>query len=178
MMTLIIVDCQVDFITGSLAVSGATEAIEAIKTYIKANKDNIDRIIFTMDWHPYKHCSFSINGGKWPVHCVHHTAGASIDFSLITLIDSLNIPYTVSMKGTEKNWEQYGAFTRTQLLLFKIKNPVVICGIAGDYCVKETIRNLISFGKIYPKVFLKGIASIDDGSVLKETIDKYKLETI
>lgn len=51
-ITLIVVDCQYDFIQGSLAVKGAEEAVVNIKEYIERNKENIDKIIFTLDWHP------------------------------------------------------------------------------------------------------------------------------
>ena len=55
MITLIIVDCQNDFITGTMAMEGAKEAVEEIKNYIKSHKKEIDRIIFTAQWHPYNH---------------------------------------------------------------------------------------------------------------------------
>ena len=53
----------------------------------------------------------------------------------------------------------------------------VVCGIAGDYCVKSTIENMIK-GEIIPKVFLNGIVSIDDGSILNDFIEENKLEVI
>jgi nicotinamidase-related amidase len=51
---------------------------------------------------------------------------------------------------------------------------VVVCGIAGDYCVLETTKNLVNSGKFNVELFLDGIASIDGG----ETINKYNNEVI
>ena len=53
----------------------------------------------------------------------------------------------------------------------------VVCGIAGDYCVKETIYNLINFD-ISVKVFKNGIVSIDDGTIFNKFIEDNKLEIV
>ena len=50
---------------------------------------------------------------------------------------------------------------------------MVVCGIAGDYCVKNTIANLINYkspnGEMFNvSVLLDGIASIDDGTTIKK----------
>ena len=55
------------------------------------------------------------------------------------------------------------------------ESTFVICGIAGDYCVKSTIQNLLN-GNIIPKVFCPGIASIDGGKALSDFIKENKLE--
>jgi nicotinamidase-related amidase len=179
MITLIIVDCQYDFIVGSLVVRNANTIIDNITSYISNNKDNIDKIVFTLDWHPINHCSFRVNGGKWPVHCVQYSMGASINSKLFDTVKRLGIPYDTILKGTDANIEEYGAFNIASFsnCLFDIAhevpiNPtadIVVCGIAGDYCVKETLNNLL---ELNPKVFLNGIASIDDGT----TINKYIIE--
>ena len=44
MVTLIIVDCQNDFITGTLAVKGSKTALEEIKKFIKNRKKEIDKM--------------------------------------------------------------------------------------------------------------------------------------
>ena len=74
MNILLAVDLQKDFIDGTLTVPGAAGVLPAIN----AVKNQFDRVYFTLDWHPVNHCSFKAQGGPWPVHCVHHTAGASI----------------------------------------------------------------------------------------------------
>lgn len=186
MMTLIIVDCQVDFISGSMAVRGSKEAVQNIISYIQREKDNIEKVIFTVDWHPYKHCSFKENGGQWATHCVNYTTGASIDYNLIKVVEDNNLKYQVLQKGKDPNREQYGAFenceTIDELLIceetfFNRYEDVIVCGIAGDYCVKETIKNLYSWDA-YPSILLSGVASIDDGSAINKTIKDLNLNMI
>ena len=53
----------------------------------------------------------------------------------------------------------------------------MVSGIAGDYCVKETIKNLYSWDA-YPSILLSGVASIDDGSAINETIKDLKLNIV
>ena len=190
MITLIIVDCQNDFITGTMTVKGAKASVEEIKKFIKNHKDEIEKIVFTVDWHPFTHCSFKRNGGEWPTHCVQHTPGACIEPKLLKYVWSTNIEYEVSIKGAFEEIEQYGAFEDTDFVqdnlgsyyyldLVKVnaESDFVICGIAGDYCVKATAENLINNG-ITPKVFFPGIASIDGGKSFSDFVKENKLEKI
>jgi nicotinamidase-related amidase len=191
MITLIIVDCQNDFITGTLTVKGAKAAVEEIKKFIKSHCKEIEKIVFTVDWHPYNHSSFKKYGGQWPHHCVQYTPGACIEPKLLKYVQSLDIYYEVSQKGCIEEVEEYGAFseiTRGGDTLFGEKiyldiievNPdstFVVCGIAGDYCVKSTIQNMLN-EDVIPKVFCPGIASIDGGKALSEFIKENKLEKI
>lgn len=61
---------QNDFINidGKLPVKGAFEALFNIYALIESNE--IDKVIFTADWHVPSHESFKLNGGQWPEHCV------------------------------------------------------------------------------------------------------------
>lgn len=191
MITLIIVDCQNDFITGTLTVKGAKNSVENIKTYIKKHHKEIEKIIFTVDWHPYNHSSFKRFGGQWPSHCVQYTPGACIEPKLLKCVQSFNLNYEVSPKGTIEEVEQYGAFEDIvesvdalgEHLYFDEyttadrNSDFVICGIAGDFCVKATIQNILN-ASIYPKVFMPGIASIDNGATIKNFISENKLEEI
>jgi len=187
MITLIIVDCQNDFISGTMAVNGAKEVVNNIKNFINENKDEIEKIIFTLDWHPYNHCSFKKEGGKWPIHCVQHTPGACIDSKLLKLVQASGIPFQFSLKGQEG--EQYGAFEDAEIIKdyfgtrirFDTQSEAdattdfIICGIAGDYCVKETTENLLKYD-IVPKMLMSGIASIDDGKTINKYIEVNQLE--
>lgn len=192
MITLIIVDCQNDFITGTMSVKGAKKALENIKTFIKNKREDIERIIFTADWHPYNHCSFKRVGGLWPHHCIQFTPGACIEPKLLKYVQSKNIPYKVCLKGIYEEKEEYGAFSEIVYINdvlgeryylddtlpgIDINTEFIVCGIAGDYCVKETINNLLK-GDIIPKVLLSGIASIDGGKVINEFIKENHLEKV
>lgn len=172
-ITLVIVDCQYDFIEGTMAVKGAKECINNIVAFINKNADNIKHIIFTQDWHPVNHCSFKENGGQWPTHCVKHTSGAGIDINLIKAAENHHINCNIIVKGTRRDAEEFGAnFDNCPVVDIL---STVVCGIAGDYCVKECIKNLI---KVRPKVLLSGVASIDDGTTIKNFIKENKLEVV
>lgn len=70
---LLIVDPQVDFVTGTLPVPHASEAMEKLAAYIAEENGKYDWLVVTEDWHPSRHCSFKENGGEWPVHCLQET---------------------------------------------------------------------------------------------------------
>ena len=191
MITLIIVDCQNDFISGTMSVKGAKNALEEIKKYIKNHRKEIDKIIFTVDWHPYNHSSFKKYGGLWPHHCVQYTPGACIEPKLLKFVQSLDINYEVSQKGTIEEVEQYGAFEDIDFITDELgqryyfdsvveadaNTTFVVCGIAGDYCVKATIENLLK-ENITPNVFMSGIVSIDNGTTIKEFVKENKLNEV
>lgn len=190
MITLIIVDCQNDFITGTMSVKGARNAVEEIKKFIKNHRKEISKIIFTVDWHPYNHSSFKKYGGQFPHHCVQFTPGACIEPKLLKFVQSLEIDYDVSRKGEIEEVEECGAFSDIEyvsdnlgeryyldVIEVEANSEFVICGIAGDYCVKSTIENMIR-EDICPKVFCPGIVSIDGGKVFSDFIKENKLEKI
>ena len=181
---LIIVDMQNDFCleSGSLYVKGATPALWNIEELMY--KEHFDRVWFTVDWHAFFHPSFKENGGEWPVHCVQYSQGAAINDLLLTACRNNNLRYDVIEKGLFK--EEYGAFpdlkpdpnrkshytyslddiydSRADIYLSN-ESEIVICGVAGDYCVLNTIKNL---EPIWDRlsVYLPGIASIDGGTTL------------
>jgi nicotinamidase-related amidase len=193
-ITLIIVDFQKDFafVNGKLAVAGADTARDAIVGFINKNADNIEEIIFTVDWHTAKHCSFKKNGGIWPVHCVQFTEGAGIDDAIMDACIEHNLTTKIFIKGNDDETEEYGAFEKMGTIMsingsgysisannHKNDSPVifdstnvVVCGIAGDYCVLNTIKNLRKYKSpsgvtLDISVLVDGVASIDDGSTLK-----------
>jgi len=192
MITLVIVDCQNDFITGTMSVKGAKNSVEEIKKFIKNHRKEIEKIIFTLDWHPYNHSSFKKYGGLWPAHCVKHTPGACIEPKLLKFVQSLELNFEFSLKGEIEEVEQYGAFSEIEyvqdgslgdkyyfdsIVTADATTTFVVCGIAGDYCVKSTIENMIN-GEIIPKVFCPGIVSIDGGKTFSEFVKENKLEKI
>ncbi len=160
---LVVVDYQYDFYSpeGALYVKGG----ENLQTNIAGIIPDFDHTIFTQDWHPASHCSFDSNGGQWPVHCVENTLGAEIPAELLALCKS----YTLLKKGCNQNKEEYGAFAdskRAESLLADAES-VVVCGIAGDYCVLETLKNIVgTIGTDRVRVYLDGTASIDNGTAL------------
>ena len=93
----------------------------------------------------------------------------------------------MTRKGEVIETEEYGAFQHIEKLpdgSFRLStmtdevtcagHRMVICGVAGDYCVLETLRNLLNRGLVV-EVFARGIASIDDGSKLNDFIREQNL---
>lgn len=184
--TLIVVDFQHDFCltNGSLFVPNAGVALGNIINLLQ--EGNVEEVIFTVDWHPQDHCSFKVNGGIWNTHCVQYSKGASIHSSLLYNCIKNNIPYKVINKGTYKDLDEYGIevylnsyqcvlYSKSDSVNIDVNRQVLISGLAGDYCVLETLKNL---KKLKPKVFLKGIASIDDGSKLNKYIKDNNIQLI
>lgn len=83
---LLIVDPQVDFISGSLAVEGAKEKMDALASALQNGEIDCDYVMVTKDFHPSNHCSFKENGGQWPPHCVKGTTGSCIYAPLWSVI--------------------------------------------------------------------------------------------
>ena len=190
--TLIIVDFQYDFTNkkGALYVNGAESAEKKIINLLNSNKD-INNVIFTMDWHEYCDESFEINGGKWPIHCLQNTIGSGVSEKLVKSCWQNGLVPEFIYKGDCPDTEEYGAFSThvkdysgTELFNQKpsnsvkiLNNDVIVCGLAGDYCVKETIKNLLN-AHLNVEVFTDGIASIDDGTTLQEFMNTNFLTTI
>ena len=75
MDSLIIVDCQYDFIDGTLACKHSHEAVEAIIHFLNTHEV---KALYTSDWHRPSNQSFKRNGGIWPDHCVQGTKEQSL----------------------------------------------------------------------------------------------------
>jgi nicotinamidase-related amidase len=164
MKTLVIIDFQHDFANpkGSLYVNGSELVEDELVKYIYTNK-SIDEVIFTIDWHSPKHCSFKNNGGEWPSHCIQFTEGAGISKKLMNACIDKGLRIKVFKKGNCDTEEEYGAFDVVSLYndggiyRFSVNNitgssqqfidnsDIEICGIALDYCVLNTAHNLAKY---------------------------------
>ena len=187
-ITLVVVDCQYDFCNpaGTLYVEGAETAVNHILDFINTH-DELSEVIFTVDWHQAKDASFTSQGGPWPPHCIAFAKGSQIDDRLVQACLDREIPYRVIRKGEVIETEEYGAFQHIEKLpdgSFRLStmtdevtcagHRMVICGVAGDYCVLETLRNLLNGGLVVD-VFARGIASIDGGRRLNDFVREQNL---
>lgn len=139
---LIVVDMQYDFTNpnGSLYVKDGDKIISSINYLISKFKlDNLENfIIASRDWHPVSHISFKDNGGEWPVHCVVNEKGSKL------VIDESNIDIIIN-KGKNKNKEEYSCILTDKVAsLVKSYDEIYVCGLAGDFCVKNTINKLLN----------------------------------
>lgn len=182
---LLLVDVQYDFINGSLAVSGAPAVMDSLAAYIAEQPaGTFSQIVMTADFHPYNHSSFKDNGGMWPVHCVAYSHGASIYQPVFEAV-SKQIPCSpVLTKGDNVSVDEYSimanAASAKKLLRIIEENgiqEIYVAGLCGDYCVGNSIKDLVQAGhgeKI--RVLTRFIGNIDDGTTLRNIIKDNNLQ--
>ena len=103
---LIAVDVQADFLPGgALGVPGS----DAVVAPIRALASQVGVVVATRDFHPPGHCSFIVQGGPWPPHCVIGSPGAALHPD----IDA--VAHVIVSKGDDPALEQYSGFDGTGL---------------------------------------------------------------
>lgn len=150
----IVIDVLNDFISGSLACLHAKEAI--VKIIERINTHPLEEVIFVCDAHPANHCSFKEQGGSWPPHCIKHSFGQHIDLAFYTCIHQPSqrprISENIYEKGTDPDLEEYSGYHavsahgKTLGEVLYVKQPVLISGIASEFCVLETVNDLLQNG--------------------------------
>lgn len=190
---LIVVDPQIDFISGSLPVPGAAEAMNQLADYVKANGDDYALMVVTNDWHPYDHCSFAPNGGPWPVHCVQNSEGAATYWPLLEALYQSETETLFLQKGDLRHREEYSIVQNTGAREFfenTLDNSLLadadcqyqhvdVCGIAGDVCVLNTLRDLLPIvGVDRLRVLTRFAPSLDGGKALQAFIDENGIVTL
>lgn len=160
----IVVDCQYDFIDGTMACKGGHEAVSGCIQFMETHDV---RVCYTADWHTRSNKSFADNGGIWPVHCVEGTKGASLDdaFYSVKKKESRPGPHTIFRKGQNDDIEEYSGFygytDDGKRLCDLVSDHVYVGGIATEYCVKETVRALLKGGHTVT-LLLDGIAGVNE----------------
>lgn len=138
--TLIVIDMQNDFITGSLGTKEAEVIVENVKRKIAQYQKNGDEIIFTRDTHQYNY--LKTNEGKHlPVeHCIEGTNGWKIADGLevkgAIYIDKPSFGYL--------NWKEYHL------------EDVLLVGLCTDICV---VSNALIIKAAYPEITVRVDAS-------------------
>jgi nicotinamidase/pyrazinamidase len=147
---LIIVDMQNDFCPGgALAVAGSDEIVPVINRYIGIFRERGLQIIASRDWHPRQTRHFRKFGGIWPEHCVQRTSGAVFRAGLLLPPNTL-----VFSKGMDPERDDYSALQATndegapmaEFLGNEGIRELHICGLATDYCVRETALEGLRLG--------------------------------
>lgn len=145
MKVLLIIDPQNDFITGSLAVPGAIEAMDYLTRWVQEHHDEYDAFVVTLDQHPADHCSFDVQGGPWPVHCVRYTIGAALYPPLAEVLMATKRArggVFFTPKATSRQRDAYSAFEDTVPDILMNARHIDVAGLAGDYCVRCSIADL------------------------------------
>jgi nicotinamidase/pyrazinamidase len=164
---LVVVDVQNDFAdpNGSLYVREGETVVPVANGQIAEAEEAEALIVYTQDWHPESTPHFEKDGGLWPVHCVHDTWGAMFH-------PGLQVVGGVVRKGT-RGEDGYSAFNVRDplsgetaptilpgMLAERGVERIVICGLATDFCVVETVTDARELG--YPIVVIRdGIRAVD-----------------
>jgi nicotinamidase/pyrazinamidase len=164
---LIVVDVQNDFAdpAGSLYVREGEAVVPVANDEVAAAGEAGAPVVYTQDWHPESTPHFEKDGGLWPVHCVRDSWGAMFH-------PDLRVSGDVVRKGT-KGEDGYSAFSSRDPLsgdtaptvLHRMLDErgvqrIVICGLATDFCVVETVTDARELG--YPVAVLRdGIRAVD-----------------
>ena len=172
---LIIVDPQIDFISGSLATKNGENAMDYLaKSLDDVAWKNYSWIIVTQDAHPKNHCSFVEQGGLFPPHCVQDTEGMEVFPKLQQVLENLmtnrNVQIHYMQKGDLAEKEEFSIFQNEHsgeklrsTIEYEQFEGIDICGIATDYCVYETTKDLMEF---YPakqiRIVTNCLAAVDD----------------
>ena len=141
---LVVVDVQVDFVAGALAVPGAEHILPVVNRYLSEFEVRRLPIVATRDWHPPNHVSFASRAGPWPVHCVAGTPGAQFAAGLGLPRDA----HVVS-KAAARDRDAYSAFQEPELpaLLERLgARRLFVCGLATEYCVLNTVHDALHRG--------------------------------
>jgi nicotinamidase/pyrazinamidase len=164
---LVVVDVQNDFAdpNGSLYVREGETVVPVANAQIAEAEGAGALVVYTQDWHPESTPHFEKDGGLWPVHCVHDTWGAMFHPDLRVVGD-------VVRKGT-RGEDGYSAFSVRDplsgdtaptilpgLLAERDVERIVICGLATDFCVVESVTDARDLG--YPVAVIRdGVRAVD-----------------
>jgi nicotinamidase/pyrazinamidase len=150
---LLVVDIQNDFAdpSGTLSVDGGDAIIPGVNKEIEEARATGSLVVYTQDWHPPSTPHFFKDGGIWPEHCVQETWGAEFH-------PDLHVEGEVVRKGVDGR-DGYSGFsvrdpesgetsptTLEAMLRGRGIDRVVICGLATDYCVVETVLDARTLG--------------------------------
>ena len=135
---LLVIDMQVDFLPGgALGVPKGDETLDPVNRLLRLFSSQGLAIFASRDWHPENHCSFAARGGPWPPHCVAGTSGAAFASQL-----DLPAGAIVVSKADSADLDAYSVFNGTTLadqLRERGVHRVVVCGLATDYCVLNSV---------------------------------------
>lgn len=187
---LIVIDVQNDFCPGgALAVNDGHLIVPLVNTMMS----DADLVVFSQDWHPSDHSSFSANHvGKnafeqidmhygpqtlWPTHCVQGSRGAEFHADI-----NLNAADVIIRKGMNKDIDSYSAFYEndqttptglTGLLKERNVSSVKLVGLALDFCVAFSALDAVKHG-FDVSVVMDACRAIDNQGSLDSAITRMR----
>lgn len=133
MRTLIVIDMQNDFVTGSLGTKEAQAIVPNVKKKIQEYTDCGDQIIFTRDTHDTDYLETQ-EGKMLPVeHCIYPSKGWEI-------VDGLEVPNCIHVNKTSFGWSGWYELNYKEIELI---------GVCTDICV---ISNALILKAQFPEL--------------------------
>lgn len=156
--SLVIVDMQNDFITGSL---GTPEALEAERYILKElDFSSFSTIFITRDTH-FSHYLETAEGKKLPVpHCIYKTEGWQISTPIMKKVRESGVPYHYLDKHSfgYDQWNSLSAFLNTD-------EEIIIVGVCTDICV---ISNALILKSLFHETPIKVISYMCAGTSVEK----------
>jgi len=148
----LIVDVQNDFTEGgSLPVTGGAEVAAGISAFLDLHHEHFALVCASRDWH----LPDSVNDGHfpppgqapdfhttWPVHCIEDSHGADFHPHLDTrhihveVMKGRGVPAYSAFQGQTAEGVGLESLLRTHGI-----TNLLVCGLATDYCVHQTVRD-------------------------------------
>lgn len=142
---LVVIDCQNDFISGSLRNEDAIKTVPNIANKIKDN--HWDFIFLTRDTH-YENYLETSEGKKLPVpHCIKGSEGWNIESSVMEAVIDSKVPYAIYNKNTFGLHSiaddlEYELNENTDVNLVEDVFEIEVCGYCSDICVISNVMLL------------------------------------
>lgn len=151
---LIVVDYQIDFVSGALGFEKALELDERIAEKIEAYHNNNDEVIFTFDTHKADYMSTQ-EGKNLPIeHCIENTDGHKLYGKTATMQKACDKCFYKPSFGSGELFEHLKGVEY---------ESIELCGVVSNICV---ISNAIIAKTAQPETEIivdqKCIASNDD----------------
>jgi nicotinamidase/pyrazinamidase len=164
---LIVVDVQNDFADpkGSLYVTEGEQVVDIANLEVAKATAAGALVVYTQDWHPEHTPHFAKDGGIWPNHCVQDTWGAEFhpDLAVAGQILRKGGDGRDGYSGFSVRDPESGETSPTALegmLRERGIERLVVCGLATDYCVVETVCDARTLG--FPvEVLSDGIRAVN-----------------
>ncbi|MDL2225748.1 cysteine hydrolase [Eubacteriales bacterium OttesenSCG-928-M02] len=140
---LVVVDYQVDFVTGALGFPGADALLDGIQKKVDAQMATDGLTIFTMDTHDESYPS-TREGAHLPIpHCIRNTDGWNLFGSLHQYQGVASSQIHTVQKPT------FGATTLPDSIKNRVGTPesIELCGLVTNMCV---IANAILLSAAFP----------------------------
>lgn len=156
MKTLIVVDMQNDFVTGSLGTKEAQAILPNVRRKIQEYGGRNDHVIFTRDTHWINYLATQ-EGQYLPVeHCISGTDGWQIDKSIMKNVMEIGIPLIYIDKGSfgYANWQFWSNYLSED-------EEIELIGVCTDICV---ISNALILKAQFPEVKIAVDASCCAGT--------------